>query len=921
MNRTYQIWTIFVCVSFVLTACFPAGGVAEVLAKVPGQDQALDGQVHTGERIQVSGPPSQDHEPINPNDAYSLDAVREWIEMRKQIPQGTYQTTRQNWLTTQFQGDDLTTFARLARQKFSGLFIKQTPLPRLDEIGVEYLTLEYPAEYYHQSQPVTVHAKRLELRATDTFGDKRKLVVYFLNYDKIDSDARRVILQLHGHFGQNPSRMSIGLEQHGGLTGAAVAKIALRGYPVIVFDDHDVGESSPATGKEPGFIRTLANLRMVDHALLTHFERVDALGLSGGCERLFYFLIMHRCNLGSAYLSGFGMSPWTYLDARSQQDSPFGYNADTFDERFCSQFQWADFVLAGIEQGIDICIATQTNESGVPKYFLHEEVLPAIRRFTDRFELGGDDPDGDGIGNDGRNLHHEYDLPDFFDFLERSQTRIRPPTRNLFITNTHVRTLRHLTKTIHQPVKHPKNPIIKADKPWESRTLSHYGTVLRDPNEGLFKYWYNAAPATEDVLKVDGKEYAKKGLVLCYATSRDGIYWYKPNLKQVAYNGSLRNNIVHLGEYSPTGAGIVIDESDPNPNRRFKSFFWEHVPLAIRATGVDGTRDGMWVAYSPDGLRWTSEPHNPVLPGYSDVPAYVVRDPTSSRFMAYSRFGFNRTLAYTSSEDFLHWSQPESVLEPDDQETTGNWPATQFYGMSVDLYEGLYLGGLWMYRPGTDGRIDTQLVASHDGIHWERVGDRQTWLPLGPESALDDGMVRTASEMIPVDDKIYIYFGMVNGPHAGSRFPGQDIQRSHPGAIGLATLRRDGFVSLDADDKPGFVLTKPVKLDGCALHLNVDVRPGGFARVVACDPWLTLEDSQAQLSAVRTNESHPRYKVDVNYDEDGHLTEELTSATITGNHLDTEVRWPSGGWQFATGKICALRIELKNAKLYSYWWD
>jgi hypothetical protein len=50
-------------------------------------------------------------------------------------------------------------------------------------------------------------------------------------------------------------------------------------------------------------------------------------------------------------------------------------------------------------------------------------------------------------------------------------------------------------------------------------------------------------------------------------------------------------------------------------------------------------------------------------------------------------------------------------------------------------------------------------------------------------------------------------------------------------AIGLATLRLDGFVSLDAGATSGTLLTRPLELDGGTLTVNA--RVGGELRVEA----------------------------------------------------------------------------------------
>ena len=56
---------------------------------------------------------------------------------------------------------------------------------------------------------------------------------------------------------------------------------------------------------------------------------------------------------------------------------------------------------------------------------VHQEMLPDLRRYTDRFSLGDDDLDGDGVSNNGRELAHEYDLVDYESFLEASRAQPR----------------------------------------------------------------------------------------------------------------------------------------------------------------------------------------------------------------------------------------------------------------------------------------------------------------------------------------------------------------------------------------------------------------------------------------------------------------------------------------------------------------
>ena len=71
--------------------------------------------------------------------------------------------------------------------------------------------------------------------------------------------------------------------------------------------------------------------------------------------------------------------------------------------------------------------------------------------------------------------------PSPFDIGNRAQ---------LFIDQTLVAESDRISYTLHQAQKHPANPLIKADRPWEGWRLEIYGNVLYDEEEKIFKMWY-----------------------------------------------------------------------------------------------------------------------------------------------------------------------------------------------------------------------------------------------------------------------------------------------------------------------------------------------------------------------------------------------------------------------------------------------
>ena len=145
-------------------------------------------------------------------------------------------------------------------------------------------------------------------------------------------------------------------------------------------------------------------------------------------------------------------------------------------------------------------------------------------------------------------------------------------------------------------------------------------------------------------------------------------------------------------------------------------------------------------------------------------------------------------------------------------------------------------------------------------------------------------MTRISQNFIVHNDQIYLYYGGVNGPHTGRKF--KQVERKHKSMLGLATLRRDGFVSLDAGETEGCMLTKPLTLNGTELHLNVDASEGYITVAVTDDIGVPLE----------------------NY----------TSHQIVGNQLDIEIEF-NHSLETLKGKEVRLRFQLRNASLYSYW--
>ncbi|HJN08656.1 MAG TPA: hypothetical protein QF564_08180 [Pirellulaceae bacterium] len=206
---------------------------------------------------------------------------------------------------------------------------------------------------------------------------------------------------------------------------------------------------------------------------------------------------------------------------------------------------------------------------------------------------------------------------------------------------------------------------------------------------------------------------------------------------------------------------------------------------------------------------------------------------------------------------------------------------------------------IWALETGADETgiretMNAYLATSRDNKPWNlewTYGD-QPLIPRGEPGRFDCRWIQPAPSIVTWNDRHWLYYAGLARSHAGQWSPEVTGPK---GGIGLATIRRDGFVSLNAGAQRASITTKPVQFQGNRLAINAVTAPTGSARVeiqnAAGQPFsgFTLADNTAE----------DRYE-------------------ISGDKIRHTVRWKTGDdvSQFA-GKPVRLRIELKDADLYS----
>lgn len=433
----------------------------------------------------------------------------------------------------------------------------------------------------------------------------------------------------------------------------------------------------------------------------------------------------------------------------------------------------------------------------------------------------------------------------------------------LFFDRFHLHSLRDLTFVMHQPVKEANNPILTPRYEWEGwRTFPYGRAVLFDPADNCYKLWYE----TQHTGVSSGAWEAEAIKRIAYATSRDGLHWDRPHLGQLESHGSRQNSLIAMGPFGVHFANVILDDHERDPSRRFKMMFWAMPP----GRGQGELPMGVNVATSADGIRWTMPcpPHDiPFVARNRWSPGKVAAGDgvsllgwveQSQRYVAFVKSaelvypGF-RTICYTESADFIHWTKPISVLAPDEYDPWG----TEFYYMTVFPYGCLYLGLLSVYhdysqRRGAwpepraicppelahmDQRLDVRLAYSRDLQVWRQLGARQPWIPNGEPGRWDSGMI-FGSTLIPVGDEVWVYYGGSPMRHVRDdlQHAGERINSQLWGIFGgVARLRKDGFVSLHAGETPGEATTQPLTLSGRPITVNARTQADGEIRIRLLD--------------------------------------------------------------------------------------
>jgi hypothetical protein len=311
---------------------------------------------------------------------------------------------------------------------------------------------------------------------------------------------------------------------------------------------------------------------------------------------------------------------------------------------------------------------------------------------------------------------------------------------------------------------------------------------------------------------------------------------------------------------------------------------------------------------SPDGIHWTAIGdagpggdrstcfYNP----FRRVWVFSLRD------TLYNSSISGRYRRYWESPDFTrarNWDGRASVAwtKADSRDFSRSDVPTrpELYNLDCVAYESLMLGlfAVWRGETGVREKInEVTLGFSRDGFHWHRP-DREAFLPVSDvEGAWNWANVQSVGGgCLVVGDQLYFYVSGRQG-RPGTEAPGVCT-------TGLATLRRDGFASMDwlpdevrvrrvdRDSATGGTLTtRPIRFTGGHLFVNADTGDGELR--------VEVLDREGKLLAPFTRDA---------------------CSPIAGSGTRLRVQWRAANLAELAGQTVRFRFSLTRGRLFAFW--
>lgn len=437
--------------------------------------------------------------------------------------------------------------------------------------------------------------------------------------------------------------------------------------------------------------------------------------------------------------------------------------------------------------------------------------------------------------------------------------------RELFVDNLLIETMSGVEQRLHSPIKTPR---AKSPLP-----VHHMKTIIKDGD--IFHAWYRGS----DPDYAGERHTGHAGETLHYARSRDGHEWQFPDMGINDIDcGQGKNCILaNLPPYLTNFMPFLDTRPGVDSRERFKTL--------AGYPGKVAPKPGLFGFVSPDGISWTKRTKeaiafNPEWRHAFDSPNITFWSSAEEKYVCYFRTwtpGENlRSISRSTSEDFETWTEPVAM--------NPNLPGEHLYTNHTQPYARaphIYLAFPTRFVPdrGDAPGSDLKDVNATDILFMTTRAGAKKYHRTFTKSFIRPGMDPDAWRN-------------------RSNYVAQNLIQTGPEELSLwhrsgdrYVLRPDGFISINAESKPGELITRTLVFTGKTLSLNLSTSAIGGIQVELQQPDGT------PISGFAIDDC----------------------PVVYGDTLDQEVTW-TGGRHLATvaDHPVRLRFVMKECDLYSF---
>ena len=452
------------------------------------------------------------------------------------------------------------------------------------------------------------------------------------------------------------------------------------------------------------------------------------------------------------------------------------------------------------------------------------------------------------------------------------------------------------TLKMHNP--QPREVVLEHGAPWEGDGCD-YHSIVKDGD--LYRLYYLA----QECIPVPPR---KRGKVLAYAESKDGLHWVKPNLGLCEFNGSKENNILLDEAIARFDGFFVFKDQNPAcpPDEVFKG------------VSVDDRDGWLWCYTSADGIRF-KKAWQMTDQGTFDTLNIALWDPLAGVYRCYIRDFHTasgedfprprkarvhlasgiRDIRWMESKDFKTWTKPVQLDFGDAEDFQLYTNVVQSYYRADHMFIGFpsryverkvwtpnydQLAGAERRKARVAKRsryglalTDCLFMSSRDGKRWNRRDE--AFMTPGPEGEYNwvygdcfpaVGMIETPSALPDAPNELSIYAFDNHWAMKATQW------RRY-------ALRIDGFASYHATYKPCKLVLKPFRFEGRELSVNFKTSAAGSIKIALHGGGRTIQ-----------------------------------SCELFGDSLDRRVPFEKGDVASFAGLPVTMEITMSDADIYSF---